>query len=143
MKAINFLRYVIMCVFILIGLQYSKAQENDIMQGSPERDYCYGGDVYSGYGTISGAGKVYMVIEIVGDYISGKYYYVKTNKNRKNIAWIYLDGTWGYDGTINLAEEGYSNKNGTFVGRFVKSGAFKGTFYRNDGKRFSFNINLK
>ena len=74
MKTIKFFRYVIMCVFILIGLQYSNAQENDIMQGSPERDYCYGGDVYAGYGTISGAGKVYMVIEIVGDYISGKYY---------------------------------------------------------------------
>ena len=140
MKFIKLLRHVMIGVFLIGGVSVINAQESELVLS---RDYAYSDEVYSGYGTISGAGKVYMVIEIVGDYISGKYYYVKTNKNRKNKAWIYLDGTWGYDGTINLTEEGYSNKNGTFVGRFVKSGAFKGTFYRNDGKRFSFNINLK
>lgn len=139
MKFIKLLRHVMIGVFLIDGVSVVNAQESELVLS---RDYAYSDEVYSGYGTISGAGKVYMVIDFGGDFPSGKYYYIKTNKNRKNKAWIYLTGSWDEYGTITLWEHGNSSKNGQFVGDYYR-GTFKGTFYRNDGRRFTFNISLR
>ena len=127
---------------MVVGTIVVNAQELEISQVSNGYDLAYYDEVYTGYGTISGAGKVYMEIDFGGDFPSGRYYYLKTNKGRKNKAWIYLTGSWDEYGTITLWEQGNSNKNGRFVGDYYK-GTFKGTFYRNDGRRFSFNINIR
>lgn len=99
MKFIKLLRHVMIGVFLIGGVSVVNAQESELVLS---RDYAYSDEVYSGYGTISGAGKVYMVIDFGGDFPSGKYYYIKTNKNRKNKVWIYLTGSWDEYGTITL-----------------------------------------
>ena len=92
---------------------------------------------------MKGVGKFYMVLNVSlwGSSVTGKYYYVKTNKNRKNKAWIYLSGSWNSDtGDMILYEQSNSSKAGAFHGYYWDESwmEFTGTFIRNDGKRFKF-----
>ena len=148
MKVFKLLRYVLVSAFLIGGASVVNAQDEDLPAVVYGEDMAYGWSM-KGYGTISGAGQIYMELSFTDSgYISGRYYYVKTNKGRKNKAWIYLSGSdttdsQGYTNTMTLEEDGDGLKNGYFYGTVSRSGKYKGTFYRNDGKRFSFNINLK
>lgn len=139
------LKAIAIIAIMFIGSFGLSAQTDEInlQQSSSENDLAYYGSYdYCGYGTISGAGKIYMEVGCMDGGMVGRYYYVKTNKNRRNIAWIYLSGAW-IGNTMTLYEEANGRKNGYFNGSYNGRGAYRGTFYRNDGKRFSFNINLK
>ena len=115
MKAVNFLRYVVICAFLFGGVYIANAQEElpEVVYGE---DLAYGNSI-SGYGTMSGAGKIYMEVWFSDSYaIGGRYYYVKTNKGRKNKAWIYLTGSasfdsYGYPNYLSLYEDAYGSKN--------------------------------
>ena len=135
------LRYAFICALFILGVKNVSAQEVDVYQVSNENDLAYWYYDYSGYGTMSGAGQIYMEVCVTEGGMEGRYYYVKTNKNRVNKAWIYVYGDW-YGNTMNLCEEASGRKNGCFKGTFRGNG-YTGTFYRNDGKKFSFNIKLK
>lgn len=141
MNMLKLLRYALISAFVLVGIQNINAQENEMPQNSNENDLAYWYYDYSGYGTMSGAGQIYMEVCVTEGGMEGRYYYVKTNKNRANKAWIYVYGDW-YGNTMNLCEEASGRKNGCFKGTF-RGNSYKGTFYRNDGKKFSFNIKLK
>lgn len=143
MNMFKILRCTMVCAFLAVSTIAVNAQESEIAQMSNEYDLAYSDEVYAGYGTISGAGQIYMIIDFGGDFATGKYYYLKTNKGRKNKAWIPITASWDEYGTITAWEEAYGSKNGKFVGKIYNRMVFKGTFYRNDGKRFSFSINLK
>ncbi len=141
MKALELLKRVLIICVLLFGEQSLSAQTDEIPQTTNDNDLALSGYGYYGYGTISGAGKIYMEIEFCDGAICGRYYYVKTDKNRKNKAWIGLFGSWNNPSMI-LDENGNGRKNGYFSGYFDGTGRYSGTFYRNDGKRFSFNVNL-
>lgn len=149
MKVFKLLRYVLVSAFLIGGASVVNAQDEDLPEVVYGEDMAYlrpmpYGGTLVGSGTISGAGKIYMELGITdGGYVGGRYYYVKTNKGKKNKAWIYLSGSdtvdsRGYTNTLYLEEE-----NGYFSGTVSRSGTYKGTFYRNDGKQFSFTINLR
>lgn len=148
MKVFKLLRYVLVSVFLIGGASVVNAQDEDLPEVVYGEDMAYGSSI-SGYGTMSGAGKIYMEVWFSDSYaIGGRYYYVKTNKGRREKAWIYLSGTasfdsYGYPSYLSLEEDAYGSKNGSFEGSISRSGVYKGTFYRNDGKRFSFNVKLK
>ena len=148
MKAINFLRYVMIGVFLIGGASVSNAQDDDLPEVVFGKDLASGSSI-SGYGTMSGVGNIYMEVWFSDAYATGgRYYYVKTNKGRKNKSWIYLFGSSSFDsyGNLNymsLSEDASGSKNGSFEGSFSRSGVYKGTFYRNDGKKFSFKVTLK
>ena len=132
------LRYAFVCALIILGVKSVSAQEVECLNVSNKSDLAEIGWEYGGDGYINGAGKVYMQVHQENGQMVGEYYYMKTNKNRQNKAWIYLYGSW--DGrTMTLYERGNGSKNGYFHGTFTGNG-YKGTFYRNDGKRFKFNI---
>ena len=142
MRFFRSLHYLLISAFVLVGMQNISAQELEMPQISNENDLALSGYGYYGYGTISGAGKIYMEFEFCDGALCGKYYYLKTNKNRKNKAWIRLFGSWD-NSYVTLEESGNGRKNGYFSGYFDNNGVYSGTFYRNDGKTFSFRVNLK
>ena len=120
------------------------AHAQNIDTSSPLTNFAYDEiRTIKGYGTMKGVGKFYMVLNVSlwGGTVTGKYYYVKTNKNRKNKAWIYLSGSWNEDtGDMVLYEQSNSSKAGAFHGYYWDESwmEFTGTFIRNDGKRFKF-----
>lgn len=137
MNMLKLLRYALISAFIILGAKVVSAQDgNDLNKFDlAQMSWEYGGDGY-----INGAGKIYMQVHEENGQMVGEYYYMKTNKNRQNKAWIYLYGSW--DGrTMTLYERGNGRKNGYFHGTFSGNG-YRGTFYRNDGKKFKFNISL-
>lgn len=141
MKNVRKVFVMVMGLFALSITSHVEAQEFKEIVSVSNGDLAFNDTEVSGYGTISGAGKIYMELLIEGNYISGRYYYLKTNKNRSNKSWIYLEGYYDW-GDVVLYELANGRKNGKFVGKNKKGGIYKGTFYRNDGKRFSFNLNL-
>lgn len=142
MKLNRILFYALISIFLLEGGIIAQAQSFDTQ--SNLLDFAYNETrTIKGYGTMKGVGKFYMVLNVSlwGSSVTGKYYYVKTNKNRKNKAWIYLSGSWNSDtGDMILYEQSNSSKAGAFHGYYWDESwmEFTGTFIRNDGKRFKF-----
>lgn len=142
MKLNRILFYALISIFLLEGGIIAQAQSFDTQSNLP--DFAYNETrTIKGYGTMKGVGKFYMVLNVSlwGGTVTGKYYYVKTNKNSKNKAWIYLSGSWNEDtGDMVLYEQSNSSKAGAFHGYYWDESwmEFTGTFIRNDGKRFKF-----
>lgn len=138
MKVLNLLRSVLVCAFVIGSFSVVNAQDEYLPEVAYGEDMASAGGL-EGYGTMTGAGKIFMSIGFTaGEAVSASYYYVKVNKGRKNKKYIYMTGIYREDGYLYL-EEG----NGHFSGYLSRSGVYKGTFYRNDGKKFSFRVNLK
>ena len=138
MKVFKLLRYVLVSAFLIGGASVVNAQNEDLPEVVYGEDMASAGYI-EGYGTMTGAGKIFMSVGFTaGDAVSASYYYVKVNKGRKNKAYIYMTGTYREDGYLYLQEE-----NGYFSGYLSNSGLYKGTFYRNDGKKFPFKVNMR
>ena len=154
MKLKQLFQFTLISLFILAGASTASAKEsaeNSVVSYNDLAYSYYPNGTFSGYGTISGAGQVYMVLTIQGESVTGKYYYVKTNKNRKNKAWIYISGYYGYEADEDcvLQEHASGPKNGGFYGGLYSLNnnytrfSYEGKFHRNDGRSFNFKINLK
>ena len=143
MKVFKLLRYVLVSAFLIGGASVVNAQDEDLPVVVYGEDMASAGYI-EGYGTMTGAGKIFMSVSFTaGEYVAASYYYVKTNKGRKNKAYIYLSGTYQEDGYLYLEESENGPKNGYFSGYLSNSGVYKGTFYRNDGKKFPFTVKMR
>lgn len=154
MKLKHLFQLAFVSLFLFVGSVTASADdiENSSIANYNDLAYSYyPNGTFSGYGTISGAGKVYMVLTIQGESVSGKYYYVKTNKNRKNKAWIYISGYYAYEADEDcvLQEHASGPKSGGFYGGLYSLNnnytrfSYESKFHRNDGRSFNFKINLK
>lgn len=153
MRLNRFIQITLISLFLLAGASTASAKDtadNSVVSFNDLAYSYYPNGTFSGYGTISGAGQVYMVLTIQGESVSGKYYYVKTNKNRKNKAWIYLSGFYAEADDQCVAKElANGPKNGGFYGELFSINnsntrfCYEGKFHRNDGRSFNFRINLK
>lgn len=154
MKLKHLFQLAFISIFLFAGSVTASADNFDnssiINYNDLAYSYYYPNGTYSGYGTITGAGQVYMVLTVQGESVSGKYYYVKTNKNRKNKAWIYLSGFYAeVDDQCVVTEHANGSKNGGFYGELFSLNnsstrfCYEGKFHRNDGRSFNFRINLK
>lgn len=153
MKLKHLFQLAFISIFLFAGSVTASADDFGNSSITSYNDLAYSyypNGTYSGYGTINGAGQVYMVLTIQGESVSGKYYYVKTNKNRKNKAWIYLSGFYAEADDQCVAKElANGPKNGGFYGELFSINnsstrfCYEGKFHRNDGRSFNFRINLK
>lgn len=154
MKLKHLFQLAFISIFLFAGSATASADDFGNSSITSYNDLAYSyypNGTYSGYGTINGAGQVYMVLTIQGESVSGKYYYVKTNKNRKNKAWIYISGYYAYLADEDCVLNKHSNgpKNGSFYGGLYSLNnkytrfCYEGKFHRNDGRSFNFKINLK
>ena len=154
MKLKHLFQLAFVSLFLFVGSVTASADdiENSSIANYNDLAYSYynPNGTYSGYGTINGAGQVYMVLTVQGESVSGKYYYVKTNKNRKNKAWIYLSGFYAEaDDQCVVNEHANGPKSGGFYGELFSLNnsstrlCYEGKFHRNDGRSFNFRINLK
>lgn len=133
------LRYAFVCALIILGVKNVSAQEVDVYQVSNENDLAQCERIqYWGDGEVKGAGKIFMQIIMIDGVPDGRYYYVKSSSKKES--WIELVGS-KKGNVMTLREKGKSSKNGYFKGTF-KGGVYKGTFYRNDGKKFAFSVDL-
>lgn len=141
-------RAILVCVFLFVGItpvlsQNVASSENylaDLGELVGRKSY---GKTKKGYGTMNGAGKIYMVLNIDnGGNVSGRYYYVK-NKKGNNVSWISLSGYLLDNGTMHLSEYVSGSETGFFEAYYFQGKVMKGTFTRyKDGRKFSYRVNF-
>lgn len=139
MKVKKIVRIIAICLFTFIGYSSSDAQNFEAQSELLAFNYASDSFSLSGNGSIEKAGDIYMTLDVRNGYVTGKYYYEKVNKGRRNKQWISLVGTYNFDEySITLTED-----SGTFYGQLMRIQGgmlYTGTFVRKDGRKFDFSI---